>query len=358
MSLANRYRPRTFDEVIGQENNVKILRNQIKSGEVKHGYLLTGPAGTGKTTVGRILANELNEGKGGVIEIDAASNNGVENVRNIIENAKFKGMNTKYKIYIIDEVHMLSTGAFNALLKILEEPPAYVIFILCTTDPQKMPPTVLSRLQRFNFQRVANKVIAKRLEYIVECENKERVMAEGGSQDALHDFQWAEKEGIKLMEVDNAAFHYIANLANGGVRDAISLLDTCLGYSDNITIEDVEQIVGIVGYDVHLELLNCLAANDTADAIKLINQLYDKGVNLKTFIKDFTEFITEVGIYHLSNDIEMVKIPSYYEDDIAAIDFNVSTLFNGLNKLSADIKYEANYKYLVEGWMMANDWTK
>jgi DNA polymerase-3 subunit gamma/tau len=172
-TLAVKYRPSVFAEVIGQESIKQILQDQISTKTHKNCYLFTGGAGTGKTTCARIFANEINNGKGSFIEIDAASNNGVDNVREIIDNAKYKSLDSEYKIYIIDECHMLSTGAWNAMLKILEEPPAKTVFILCTTDPQKIPNTILSRVQRYDFQRISLDGIISRLEYIINCENEQ-----------------------------------------------------------------------------------------------------------------------------------------------------------------------------------------
>ena len=172
-TLSVRYRPRDWDSLVEQEYVKVILQNQINTNTIKNAYLFCGGAGTGKTTTARIFANEINKGKGNPIEVDAASNNGVENVRTIIDDAKFKPLDSDYKVYIIDECHMLSNGAWNAMLKLLEEPPKTTIFLLCTTDPQKIPKTILSRVQRYDFQRISFEGIVKRLEYICIEESKE-----------------------------------------------------------------------------------------------------------------------------------------------------------------------------------------
>ena len=170
IALAVKYRPKTFDDVVEQEAIKDILTEQIETNSFKHAYLFCGPAGCGKTTAARIFANDLNKGKGNPIEVDAASNNGVDNIREIIDNAKRKSLDSEYKIYIIDEVHMLSIGAFNAMLKLLEEPPAGTIFIMCTTDPQKIPATILSRVQRYDFSKISTDSITARLVHILENE--------------------------------------------------------------------------------------------------------------------------------------------------------------------------------------------
>ena len=209
-ALATKYRPRTFKDVVCQDNIKKVLTNQLETGEVKQAYLFAGSAGTGKTTSARIFANEVNGGKGKPIEIDGASNNGVDNIRNIIDDCRMKSLDSKYKVYIIDEVHMLSIGAFNALLKVLEEPPKGVIFILCTTDPHKIPATILSRVQRFQFKRIPQNEVVKRLQYVLQQEGK--------------------------ITYDMEALQYIAKLADGGMRDALMKLDTVLGYTSKITM--------------------------------------------------------------------------------------------------------------------------
>ena len=172
-TLAVKYRPKTWDEVSEQSSTKIILQQQLESGEVKNAYLFCGPAGCGKTTCARIFANDINKGEGNPIELDAASNNGVDDVRNIIQQAKTKSINSEYKIFIIDECHALSNSAWQAMLKIIEEPPAKSIFIFCTTDPQKIPKTILSRVQRYDFQRLSSSGICDRLKYIIEKENEE-----------------------------------------------------------------------------------------------------------------------------------------------------------------------------------------
>ena len=215
INLANKYRPQTFKDVVCQDSVMTILSSQIKNKDFKQAYLFTGGAGTGKTTTARIFGKEVNEHKGRLIEIDGASNNGVDNIRLLIDDCKMKPIDSKYKVYIIDECHMLSIGAWNAFLKVLEEPPKHVIFILCTTDPQKIPSTILSRVQRFDFKRIPTPKIVERLQYIIQEENEEMMKGE---------------EPVIYSEYD--ALEYIAKLADGGMRDSITMLDKVLGYSN------------------------------------------------------------------------------------------------------------------------------
>ena len=225
-SLAVKYRPKSFDDMTEQTAIKDILENQIRTKTFQHGYLFTGPAGTGKTTSARIFANMINDGKGNPIEVDAASNSGVDNIRQIIEDAKRKPLDAEYKIFIVDECHSLSNGAWQALLKTLEEPPKFTIFILCTTDPQKIPNTILSRVQRYNFQKISNEGIVERLEHICLTENSQDV-----NDPNLTDIG----DIIRYPE----ALEYIAKVCNGGMRDAITLLDKCLSLSHDLTMENV-----------------------------------------------------------------------------------------------------------------------
>ena len=220
-ALAIKYRPKTFDDVVEQSEIKTILQEQLSTDTHKNCYLFTGGAGTGKTTCARIFANELNNGEGNPIEIDAASNNGVESVREIIDGAKFKAIDSRFKIYILDECHMLSTGAWNAMLKIIEEPPAQTIFIFCTTDPQKIPATILSRVQRYDFRRITFDSVVDRLKYICEQEAKELCDIKG------NEFLPGD---VMPISYDPNALAYIAKIADGGMRDAITLLDKCVSY--------------------------------------------------------------------------------------------------------------------------------
>lgn len=360
-SLAVKYRPQTFGDVVGQENVLTILMNQLKQDMTKQGYLFTGGAGTGKTTIARIFARELNgidiNGRADIIEIDAASNNGVESIREIRESVKYKPISSKFKVYIIDEVHMVSTGGFNALLKTLEEPPPHAVFILCTTDPHKIPATILSRVQRFDFKRMTVDQIMGRLSHIIDNENIEKISSGSGSQDAIADLEWAKKEGIPVLEVDDGVLEYIAKLANGGMRNSISLLDTVLGYSHSPTINDVFEILGVQDFEEFLNILSSIHTGNKADVLQKLESLHLRGKDLKRFIIGLTEFIVDLQKVSLLQNYDFVQIPSNYFDRVdKAVTFigyeKLGALFLKLSDLSNRMKYETNPKVMIQGELL------
>lgn len=288
--LYRTYRPSRFDEVVGQEYIVKILKNTIKNKRIAHAYLFAGPRGTGKTTIAKLFAKAINcedfneeacdncpsclafkeNNHPDIIELDAASNNSVDDIREIIEQVPYSPIVGKYKVYIIDEVHMLSSSAFNALLKTLEEPPAHVVFILATTDPQKIIPTVLSRCQRYNFSKISNLNMEKKM---VEILNKEH------------------------LQYEDKALDEVAMLAEGGMRDALSILEQILSYNnDGIFLEDVQRIFGLSTKEEKVELLIKIH-NDLTDSINLLRQMYDSGIDPKRLCVDLLEIIKESLIY-------------------------------------------------------------
>lgn len=326
-ALATKYRPRTFKDVVCQDNIKKVLTNQLETGEVKQAYLFAGSAGTGKTTSARIFANEVNGGKGKPIEIDGASNNGVDNIRNIIDDCRMKSLDSKYKVYIIDEVHMLSIGAFNALLKVLEEPPKGVIFILCTTDPHKIPATILSRVQRFQFKRIPQNEVVKRLQYVLQQEGK--------------------------ITYDMEALQYIAKLADGGMRDALMKLDTVLGYTTEITMPAVLDCLGITNYDYLFKIVSSIIKQDATTPMQLIDDLYKQGKDLKLFVKDLSKFILDLCKLELTQDINTTMIPPELKTKCTQLlckcDLDLLVdIMDAVNKLMDKIKYEQNPKSLIE----------
>ena len=322
-ALYRKWRPLTFDDVISQQHITDTLKNQIINGKTAHAYLFTGSRGTGKTTCARILAKAVNcqhlqngspcleceicrDADAGalsdIIEIDAASNNGVDDIRDLREGTVYTPEKCTYKVYIIDEVHMLSPSAFNALLKIMEEPPAYVKFILATTEIHKVPATITSRCQRYDFRRIKTEDIAKRLLYI------------------------SEKENIKLSE-DGA--NLIAKLADGGMRDALSLLDQCSVCAENITSAEVSTIAGIAGRDYLYELLEAFPKEDTAAAMKITSSLHSMS-------KDLTRLCEEL-IMQLRN-IMLIKL---MDDKAAELIVCMPEEFERLKKISELYSLEA-----------------
>ena len=260
---------------------------QVASDE--HTYLTDSLIVTHNTTVARIFSNLINNSIDGTIEIDAASNNSVENIKNIVKSAYERSISTKYKIYIIDEAHALTNQAWQAFLKCIEEPPKYTIFIFCTTDPQKIPITILNRVQRFNFTQIEYNQIVNRLRYICEQEH---------------------------FEDYDESIHYIARIAEGGMRTAISMLDKCGGYSSNLNITNVLQCLGMYSYDIFFDLINNLIDQKVTDIITIIEDYYQKGNDLKLFVDQFFSFVIDIAKYNLFHSIQVTKLPSIYQHQL------------------------------------------
>jgi len=327
-SLAVKYRPQSFDDMTEQSAIKDILTNQINTRTFQHGYLFTGPAGTGKTTSARIFANMINNGKGNPIEVDAASNSGVDNIRQIIEDAKRKPLDAEYKIFIVDECHSLSNGAWQALLKTLEEPPKFTIFIFCTTDPQKVPATILSRVQRYNFQKISNKGIVNRLNMILETESKESDIPIIWSTDAVE---------------------YISKVSSGGMRDAITLMDKCLSLSNNLSLQYVLQAIGGENYNTFIAFLYALEIRRKEMTIKIIEDVYNAGKDVKQFMKDFAKFILEVEKYALYKNFDYISLPNTLVNELEQLIDD--TLFNVMDfvvSLNSQIKWDSDPKTLIE----------
>lgn len=330
-ALAVKYRPKTFNDMTEQSAIKDILCNQIKTKTFKHGYLFTGPAGTGKTTSARIFANMINGGKGNPIEVDAASNSGVDNIRQIIDDAKRKPLDAEYKIFIVDECHSLSNGAWQALLKTLEEPPKFTVFIFCTTDPQKVPATILSRVQRYNFQKISNKGVYNRLHTILEKESE--VIDNLSCQ-----LSW-EKEAIE----------HIAKVCNGGMRDAITLMDKCLSLSHDLTLENVLNTIGGEDYTTFITFLSALEGKVKVSAIRIIETVYNAGKDVKQFMKDFAKFILEVEKYSLYKNFDYISLPNTLENELEQlIDDSLFNVMDFIVSLNNQIKWDSVPKTLIE----------
>lgn len=325
-SLSNLYRPTEFLDVSSQSSLVKILENQINNESFNNCLIFYGPSGTGKTTIARIFANKINKGLGEPIEIDAASNNGVDNVRLIVDSATERSLDSKYKVYIIDEAHMITMAGWNAFLKCIEEPPKYTLFIFCTTDFQKIPLTIANRCQVFRLNRIPINDIKNRLLYI--C-NKEGFTASTG--------------------VD-----YIAKLSDGSLRQAISYLDKCKDYSKDITIENAIKCLGNYSYNVFIRLTNDIIDGNNQDTLKLFDELYLSGTDLKVFISEYFEFILQVLKYIIFNDISITSIPASIENDIKYItniddaDKYYKSFLNRLLEIKNSIKGDLDIKTTIE----------
>ena len=331
VALYRKFRPTTFSDIVGQENVTKILKNQIKTGKVSHAYIFSGTRGTGKTSAAKVFAravnclhpidgepcnecevckNILNSNTTDVVEMDAASNNSVENIRQIRQEVVYATIDVKYRVYIIDEAHMLTTSAFNALLKTLEEPPENVIFILATTEQHKIPVTILSRCLRFEFNRLSKENILKRLEYVANEEN---------------------------IKYEKEALEYIAKLSDGALRDGLSLLDRCVSEeSEILKTEDVVRIIGVVDKDVVTKIVSSIINYDSIKAIESIDMVIEKGKDLR----QLTNQITEEFLDKLINE----------KDD--TIKERMIKIIDRLSKLDNDIKGSINPSILVKATMV------
>lgn len=339
-ALYRKYRPTNFSSIVGQDVIVDILKNSIINNKVSHAYLFTGPRGTGKTSTAKILAHAVNclnftndicgecsicksldLNDNDIVEIDAASNNGVDEIRSLRDNVNLMPAFCKYKIYIIDEVHMLSTGAFNALLKTLEEPPSHVIFILATTEPNKIPLTILSRCQRFDFNKINMNDLVSRLKYIVNEEGR---------------------------VVSDNILEQIAKISDGGLRDAINLLDQVLSLPDeNINIDEVEKLSGKISTQSVYELFSYIINNDLVSILNFSIYMFDNGKNYKDLADSMLSFLRDISIN--------TEVPNYFDKSYSELLSKISISFNNLiimssiiNELLKELKNSNNQKMLFE----------
>ncbi|MGM9874215.1 MAG: DNA polymerase III subunit gamma/tau [Bacilli bacterium] len=331
-ALYRTYRPTTFEEVAGQQHIVKTLKNAINNNKIAHAYLFTGPRGTGKTTMAKLLAKSLNCEHGigcqcnecknclainegshpDVIEIDAASNNGVEEVRDLIEKVKYGTILGRYKVYIIDEVHMMSTGAFNALLKTLEEPPEHVVFILATTEPNKILPTILSRCQRYDFSKLSDNEIKERIKEVLVKEN---------------------------IEYNGEAVDLIISLSDGGMRDALSLLDQVLAYSNNVlNPEDILEVFSIESKEEKIGLISSIAKKDLSDVLLRFNNYINKGTDIKRLTNDLLQILKDFVIFLTTKNEELLTVIK--KDDVRYMQtfLNNKTALKMVDELMSAIK--------------------
>lgn len=326
-SLSVKYRPNDWGQVCGQKSVIKILSQQIEQDAIQNAYLFSGSSGCGKTTLARIFANKINSGKGKPIEIDGASNNGVDNVKTIIKSAAERSLDGKYKIYIIDECHMITTQGWNAFLKCIEEPPTYTIFIFCTTDPQKIPNTIMNRVQQFHITKINEKEIEERLKFICKSEN---------------------------FMYEDSAIEYIAKISNGGMRDSIANLEKCSGYSKSITMEVVEKALGNFSYGVFFNLVNAIVDGNAKVILDSINYEYENGNDLKIFVDQFLSFCLDIAKYTIYKSFDNIKIPSSMQDMMNySIGFDnplkyYMCLVNNLLDLKFKIKDDSNIKSTIE----------
>ena len=340
-ALYRTYRPTTFDEVAGQQHIVRTIKNALKTGKIAHAYLFAGPRGTGKTTMAKLLAKALNCEHGigcqcneckncvainegthpDVLEIDAASNNGVDEIRDLIDKVKYGTILGRYKVYIIDEVHMMTPGAFNALLKTLEEPPEHVIFILATTEPHKILPTILSRCQRYDFSKVADNDIKGRIATVL---NKEEI------------------------QYNEEAINLIVSLADGGMRDALSILDQVLAYSGNhLDVDDILDMFALESTEEKIELLNSIISGNVVDVLNRLNDYVSRGTDIKRLTNDLLLILKDVLIFQTSFKTDFFEILNEDEARQLAKSIDEKVTLSMINTLMETMKDYKNVTSIV-----------
>lgn len=347
-ALYRTWRPQRFEDVVGQQHVTKTLQNALLQDKASHAYLFSGPRGTGKTTIAKVFAKALNcehapteepcneciACKGitngsiaDVLEIDAASNNGVDEIRDIRDKVKYAPSSVRYKVYIIDEVHMLSIGAFNALLKTLEEPPKHVIFILATTEPHKIPPTIISRCQRFEFRKISVGDIVERLHTVVYNEG---------------------------TEVNEEALHIVARAAEGGMRDALSILDQTISYSQgSVTVDDVLAVTGSVGQKQLGQLATCIYENEVSEALRVVDDMMNKGKDPLRFMEDFIYYFRDLLLFQTSSHMEDLLDRVIVDDQFQELSSKMEAeliyeVIHTLSKSQQDMKWTNHPRVFLE----------
>jgi DNA polymerase-3 subunit gamma/tau len=356
--LARKWRPQGFDDLSGQEAVVKTLKNALSSGRIAHAYLFSGPRGVGKTSSARILAKALNceqradidpcnkcqsctaitEGASvDVFEIDGASNTSVDSVRELRDTVKYAPSGGKYKIYIIDEVHMLSTAAFNALLKTLEEPPPHVIFIFATTEPRKIPTTILSRCQHHSFRRMPKKVIKDRIKKITDTEK---------------------------INIKDSALDMIAKAADGSMRDALTLLDQASSFSDSVNDNELQSLLGLPEPDIILNLSNTILSGNISETLSLIKELTDRGSDLRQLTRELVEFFRNIAIVKVTEDAEALL--EFTPEEVQALRRHAANvtieqltlLLSELLKIEGEVRSAINPRYTLEMGLLRTSFVK
>lgn len=336
-SLAVKYRPITFETVVGQNVTTKILNKVLEKQAFKNAYLFAGPSGCGKTTCARIFANAINGGVGEPVEIDGASNNGVDQVRAIVESANQRSLVGTYKIYIIDECHMITSAGWNAFLKGLEDCPEYTIFIFCTTEPNKIPVTIQNRMQRFNIAKINAQEIRDRLIYVCQ------------------------QEGFTNYE---DTCELISKLCDGCMREALTVLDQCADMSTDLSLENSKMVLGEAPFERMLKLTNCLISQREEFVLMAIETLAAEGRDLKQFVDDYLSFILDLTKYILFRNIGLTNIPAYLEastDPMINVASTVNfegalTWFNNLTdrllEIKAAVKNDTSIKATIEAYLI------
>lgn len=330
-SLAVKYRPTTLNEVVGQSTTIKILSKIIEKRSFKHTFCFYGPSGTGKTSLARCFANAINQGQGSPIEIDAASNNSVDDVRAITEAAKQRAVDAEYKIFIIDECHAISTQGWQAYLKSLEDTPPYTIYMFCTTEPHKIPEAVLNRMQRYAISKLSSEEITNRLRFI--CAN----------------------EGFTNYD---QACALIGSTALGCMRDAIMKLEQCADFDIDLSLENVQQVLATASFNAMFYLTAALQAKDETSILYAIDKLYNSGADLKQFIETYIEFVLDLSKYALLNNMAVVGLPYYLENEIKNLMITTAdpkwymSLVDSLLQIKLEIKYDSFFKSTIEAFLL------